>query len=94
MHADGITGHAGLRRQPPREIGRPTDRSGQASHVKHKTTDRPHAGGDRSGTSQEAQTSAMSHHEGRFIWQEVGVLDTYESKALTGTKVMPVFSTS
>lgn len=76
------------------EPERPTSRSGRVSHFEHKTTDRPHAGGDRSGTSQEAQTSAMSHHEGRFIWQEVGVLDTYESKALTGTKVMPVFSTS
>jgi hypothetical protein len=41
-----------------------------------------------------SSSSAMAHHEGRFIWQEVGVLDTYESKALTGTKVMPVFSTS
>ncbi len=30
---------------------------------------------------------------GRFIWQLVGVLETYGSICLIGTKVKPVFST-
>ena len=31
-------------------------------------------------------------YPGRFIWQLVGVLDTYDGNSFTGASVMPVFS--
>jgi hypothetical protein len=36
--------------------------------------------------------SLGANQPGRFIWQLVGVLDTYDGNSLTGAKVMPVFS--
>ncbi len=37
-------------------------------------------------------TAISQEDEGRFIWQLVGVLDTYEGYSATGASVMPVFS--
>jgi hypothetical protein len=36
--------------------------------------------------------SLAVYQDGRFIWQEVGVEETYGSKAFTTAKLKPVFS--
>ena len=36
--------------------------------------------------------SLTMYQEGRFIWHEVGVEETYGSKAFTTAKLKPVFS--
>ncbi|MEY3612173.1 MAG: hypothetical protein RJB14_1895 [Pseudomonadota bacterium] len=38
------------------------------------------------------ESAGVAPQPGRFIWQLVGVLETYEGNSLTGASVMPVFS--
>src|SRR5258706_16041340 len=68
---------------------------GEAPHDHERETD----GGSGVGLSRapprfyvSRPSASVQLADGRFIWQLVGVLDTYEGNSLTGTSVMPVFS--